>query len=119
MLVKIDKILSSDNELEKLSNASKKQKQLSDIQEFQKLKTEEINNQIKPLRDQVSNYYAKVNDLNRELVGKMNERQHTLIQLVDMLLFKETEVTSTTSGLKMLVISMNKSQISTLKLVIR
>ena len=69
----IDKILSSDTELANLKvTLQEKQKQLSDIQEFQKLKTEEINNQIKPLREQVSNNYAKVNDLNRELITKMN-----------------------------------------------
>ena len=71
----VGKILSSDNELANLSaTLQEKQKQLSDIQELQRLKNEQIEKQIKPLREQLSNDYAKMNDLNQELVSKMNEK---------------------------------------------
>lgn len=71
----VDKILSSDNELANLSaTLQEKQKQLSEIQELQRLKNEQIEKQIKPLREQLSNDYAKMNDLNQELLSKMNEK---------------------------------------------
>jgi predicted nucleic acid-binding Zn-ribbon protein len=71
----LDKILNSDTELKNLTTTfEEKQKQLKDIQEFQRLKTEEINEQIKPLREQVSNAYTSLNDINRTYNQKSLEK---------------------------------------------
>ena len=71
----LDKILNSDAELKNLTaTLEEKQKQLKDIQEFQRLKTEEINEQIKPLQDQLSSEYAKMNDFNQQYMQKSLEK---------------------------------------------
>ncbi len=63
----LDKILNNNSELKNLTaELEEKQKQLKEIQVFQKLKTQEINDAIKPLRSKLSNEYAKMNDLNTE-----------------------------------------------------
>ena len=36
------------------------------VQAIQELKTQEMNKQLKPLQDQLSDEYAKMNDFNRE-----------------------------------------------------
>ena len=71
----LDNILNSDVELKNLTATfEEKQKQLIDIQEFQRLKTEEINNAIKPLQDQVSSAYAELNDINLTYTQKSIEK---------------------------------------------
>ena len=71
----IDKILSDDIELKNLtSTLADKQKQLTNIQEIQKIKTDEINKQIKPLRDQLSSKYSELNNVNQEYYKKLNEK---------------------------------------------
>ena len=71
----LDKILNSDLELKNFTATfEEKQKQLIDIQEFQRLKTEEINNAIKPLQDQVSSAYAELNDINLTYTQKSIEK---------------------------------------------
>ena len=63
----LDKILNNNTELKNLTaELEEKQKQLKEIQVFQELKTQEINNAIKPLQSKLSNEYAKMNDLNSE-----------------------------------------------------
>ncbi|MDC0404687.1 hypothetical protein OAM28_01100 [Candidatus Pelagibacter sp.] len=71
----LDKILNSDTELKNLTATfEEKQKQLKEIQVFQELKTQEINNAIKPLQEQVSNAYAELNDINRTYNQKALEK---------------------------------------------
>jgi predicted nucleic acid-binding Zn-ribbon protein len=71
----LDKILNSDTELKNLTATfEEKQKQLKEIQVFQELKTQEINNAIKPLQEQVSNAYAELNDINRTYNQKSLEK---------------------------------------------
>ena len=71
----LDKILSSDTELKNLTTTfEEKQKQLKEIQVFQELKTQEINNAIKPLQEQVSNAYAELTDINRTYNQKSIEK---------------------------------------------
>jgi predicted nucleic acid-binding Zn-ribbon protein len=71
----LDKILNSDTELKNLTATfEEKQKQLKEIQVFQELKTQEINNAIKPLQEQVSNVYAALNDVNRTYNQKSLEK---------------------------------------------
>jgi uncharacterized coiled-coil DUF342 family protein len=63
----LDKILNNNSELKNLTaELEEKQKQLKEIQVFQQLKTQEINEAIKPLQSKLSNEYAKMNDLNAE-----------------------------------------------------
>ena len=71
----LDKILNSDAELKNLTATfEEKQKQLKEIQVFQELKTQEINDAIKPLQEQVSSAYAELSDINRIYTQKSLEK---------------------------------------------
>ena len=82
LTAEIDKILNNNNELKNLTAELKeKQKQLKEIQVFQQLKTQEINNAIKPLQDQLSGEYSKMNDLNKEY-SKMSSEKYSYINSI-------------------------------------
>jgi chromosome segregation ATPase len=75
LTAEIDKVLSNNSELKNITaELEEKQKQLKEIQVFQQLKTQEINNAIKPLQDQVANTYAEINDINRNYNLKSLEK---------------------------------------------
>jgi chromosome segregation ATPase len=67
LVAEIDKVLNANSDLKNLTaELEEKQKQLKEIQVFQQLKTQEVNNAIKPLQDQLSSEYSKMSDFNQE-----------------------------------------------------
>ena len=67
LVAEITKVLNNDTELKNLkAELEEKQKELKNIQAIQELRTQEINKQLKPLQDQLSDEYAKMNNFNRE-----------------------------------------------------